>query len=132
MSSTKSPPGRGTPTDKDVQIEILFCGICHSDVHQVLNEWKNTLYPCVPGHEIVGRVTAVGSDVRKIHVDEIVGVGCMVDSCHRCKNCLDGLEQYCEEGFLATYNGNARNPSDANQTYGGYSQSIVVTIGQSM
>lgn len=117
---------RREPAADEVVVDILYCGICHTDVHQVQNEWKNTLYPCVPGHEIVGRVTAVGSDVSRIHVDEIVGVGSMIDSCGRCKNCREGFEQYCEAGFLATCNGNARHPTEMNQTYGGYSQSIVV------
>jgi len=110
----------------DVAIEILFCGVCHSDVHQVHNDWKNTIYPCMPGHEIVGRVTAVGGDVTKYKVSDTVGVGCMVDSCHRCKSCREGLQQYCEEGFIATYNGNQRTPTEENRTYGGYSDSIVV------
>jgi alcohol dehydrogenase (NADP+) len=117
---------RREPAANDVAIQILFCGVCHSDVHQVKNEWKNTVYPCMPGHEIVGRVTAAGSGVTRYKAGDLVGVGCMVDSCHHCKSCLEGLEQYCENGFLATYNGNSRNPTEENLTYGGYSESIVV------
>ena len=119
---------RREPASNDVSIEILFCGVCHSDVHQVKNEWKNTVYPCMPGHEIVGKVTAVGSAVKKFKVGDRVGVGCMVDSCHTCTSCKEGLEQYCEseKGFLATYNGNMRKPEKENLTFGGYSEAIVV------
>ena len=109
----------------DVQIEILFCGVCHSDIHQARNEWKNTIYPCVPGHEIVGRVTAVGNDVTKFKVGDLAGVGCLVDSCQDCASCADGLEQYCEKGMVLTYNGKDKESGDI--TYGGYSTSIVVT-----
>ena len=83
----------------DVQMEILFCGICHSDLHTARNEWKQTVYPCVPGHEIVGRVTQVGKDVKKFKVGDIAAVGCMVDSCGTCSSCKDSLEQYCEKGI---------------------------------
>ncbi|MEO7455333.1 MAG: NAD(P)-dependent alcohol dehydrogenase [Gemmatimonadaceae bacterium] len=117
---------RREPGASDVVIDVMFCGVCHSDVHQVKNEWKNTVYPCMPGHEIVGRVTAVGASVKKFGAGDLVGVGCMVDSCRECRSCKEGLEQYCERGFLATYNGNARNPSEENLTFGGYSESIVV------
>lgn len=117
---------RREPAANDVAIDILYCGVCHSDVHQVKNEWKNTVYPCMPGHEIVGRVTATGNDVTKFAPGDVVGVGCMVDSCHECASCREGLEQYCEQGFLATYNGNMRNPSKDNLTFGGYSERIVV------
>jgi uncharacterized zinc-type alcohol dehydrogenase-like protein len=121
MEITRRSPGRN-----DVAIDILFCGVCHSDVHQAKNEWKNTVYPCMPGHEIVGRVTFVGAGVTRHKVGDLVGVGCMVDSCGECRSCQEGLEQYCERGFLATYNGNMRNPSEINLTYGGYSERIVV------
>ena len=107
----------------DVQIEILFCGVCHSDLHTARNEWKNTLYPSVPGHEIVGRVTAVGAQVKHFKVGDLAGVGCMVDSCGHCPSCHEGEEQYCESGFTGTYNGPVFGGEN---TYGGYSQSIVV------
>ncbi|HEY4296334.1 MAG TPA: NAD(P)-dependent alcohol dehydrogenase, partial [Paraburkholderia sp.] len=108
----------------DVQMEVLFCGVCHSDLHQARNEWKNTVFPVVPGHEIVGRVTAVGSDVTKHKVGDLVGVGCLVDSCRTCTSCEEGLEQYCENGFVGTYNGVDR--VDGQITYGGYSTQLVV------
>jgi len=108
----------------DVQIDILYCGVCHSDLHQVRNEWGNTLYPSVPGHEIVGRVTAVGDHVGTFKVGDVAAVGCMVDSCDHCASCDEGLEQYCENGFIATYNGD--NSGTGDNTYGGYSDSIVV------
>ncbi|MGQ0527224.1 MAG: NAD(P)-dependent alcohol dehydrogenase [Alphaproteobacteria bacterium] len=109
----------------DVLIEIMFCGVCHSDVHQVRNEWKNTVYPCMPGHEIVGRVKKVGDKVKKYAVGDVVGVGCMVDSCHQCPSCGEKLENYCENGATGTYNGNMRYPSEENLTFGGYSNVIV-------
>ncbi|MHA7970187.1 NAD(P)-dependent alcohol dehydrogenase [Rhizobium sp. CAU 1783] len=108
----------------DVQITIAYCGVCHSDLHTVRAEWAGTLYPCVPGHEIVGQVTAVGSAVTGFKVGETVGVGCMVDSCQSCYACDDGLEQYCEHGFTGTYNG--ATPDAPGHTLGGYSQSITV------
>ena len=108
----------------DVQIDILYCGVCHSDLHQVRGEWGNTIYPCVPGHEIVGRVTAVGDHVGKFKVGDIAAVGCMVDSCDHCASCDEGLEQYCENGFTGTYNGD--NSGTGTNTYGGYSEAIVV------
>ena len=114
---------RRSPGADDVQIEILYCGVCHSDLHTARNEWKNTLYPSVPGHEIVGRVTAVGNQVRKFKVGDLAGVGCMVDSCGHCASCGDGEEQYCESGFTGTYNGPVFGGEN---THGGYSQSIVV------
>ncbi len=119
---------RAAPAANEVSIAILFCGVCHSDVHQAKNEWKNTLYPCMPGHEIIGRVTAVGASVTRHAVGDTVGVGCMVDSCHACPSCTEGLEQYCssKEGFLGTYNSYQRAPSAAQHTYGGYSEAIVV------
>ncbi len=89
----------------DVQIDIAYCGVCHSDLHTARNEWKNTLYPSVPGHEIVGRVVAVGTQVIKFQVGDLVGVCCMVDSCGHCPPCHEGEEQYCDNGFTGTYNG---------------------------
>ncbi len=117
---------RREPQAKDVAIEILYCGVCHSDLHQANNDWSNTIYPCVPGHEIVGRVTALGSEVSKFKVGETVAVGCMVDSCGVCKSCRENLEQYCEgpNGATLTYNG-PMNP-DGTNTFGGYSDRIVV------
>ena len=117
---------RADPKPNEVEIHILFCGVCHSDVHQVKNDWKNTLYPCMPGHEIVGRVRRVGSSVTRHKEGDLVGVGCMVDSCHTCSACNAGLEQYCEVGATATYNGNLREPKPDANTFGGYSESIVV------
>jgi alcohol dehydrogenase (NADP+) len=117
---------RRDPTDTDVQIEILFCGICHSDLHQVRNEWSGvmpTVYPCVPGHEIVGRVTKVGSGVKKFKVGDIAAVGCMVDSDGTCPACKEGLEQFCPNMTL-TYNFPDKHTGGV--TYGGYSDSIVV------
>jgi uncharacterized zinc-type alcohol dehydrogenase-like protein len=110
----------------DVRIEILYCGVCHSDLHTARNEWRNTVYPNVPGHEIVGRVVEVGADVSKFKVGEMAGVGCMVDSCRTCPSCAEGLEQYCEgpDGFIGTYNGPDKQSGGV--TYGGYSTSIVV------
>src|SRR6201989_1151956 len=117
---------RRDPTDTDVQIEILFCGICHSDLHQARNEWSSvmpTVYPCVPGHEIVGRVTKVGSAVKKFKVGDIAAVGCMVDSARTCRQCNAGLEQFCNN-FTLTYNFPDKHTGGV--TYGGYSDSIVV------
>ncbi|HUG13166.1 MAG TPA: NAD(P)-dependent alcohol dehydrogenase [Opitutaceae bacterium] len=114
---------RATPTD--VEIKILFCGVCHSDLHFARNEWNFTVYPAVPGHEIVGKVTAVGSGVKKYIVGDTVGVGCLVDSCRTCANCRDGLEQYCDNGMIMTYG--STDPQLGGPTFGGYSQSIVVT-----
>ncbi|MDB6126633.1 MAG: hydroxyacid dehydrogenase [Verrucomicrobia bacterium] len=116
---------RREPGAKDVQIQILFCGVCHSDLHIARNEWGMTSYPCVPGHEIVGRVTKVGRDVAKVKVGDFAGVGCLVDSCRRCSSCQKGLEQYCENGFTLTYN--SPDAQLGGMTFGGYSQSIVVT-----
>ena len=115
---------RRPPGARDVQIDIAYCGVCHSDLHQARSEWAGTLYPCVPGHEIVGRVTAVGEAVSRYAVGDLVGVGCMVDSCQQCEACADGLEQYCENGFVGTYNGPTRDAPG--HTLGGYSQRIVV------
>ena len=109
----------------DVRIEILYCGVCHSDLHTARGEWAGTVYPNVPGHEIVGRVTEVGSEVTKFKVGTLAGVGCMVDSCRACPSCREGLEQYCEgSGFVGTYN--APDKHTGGVTYGGYSKSIVV------
>ena len=115
---------RRAPGAHDVQIDIAYCGVCHSDLHTVRSEWGGTLYPCVPGHEIVGHVTAVGSDVSGFKVGDTVGVGCLVDSCQRCHACDEGLEQYCENGFTGTYN--SATPDAPGHTLGGYSQRIVV------
>ncbi len=114
---------RRTPGAEDVQIDILYCGVCHSDLHTARNEWKNTLYPCVPGHEIVGRVVAVGDRVKNFKVGDLAGVGCMVDCCGHCHSCGEGEEQYCDHGFTGTYNGPVFGGEN---TFGGYSQSIVV------
>jgi len=125
LASTKI--ARRDPTDLDVQIEILFCGICHSDLHQVRNEWNDvmpTVYPCVPGHEIVGRVTKVGSAVTKFRPGDLAAVGCMVDSDGTCDECKAGLEQFCHN-FTLTYNFPDKHLGGV--TYGGYSDSIVVT-----
>src|SRR5262245_19619625 len=94
---------RREPPPRDVAIEILYCGVCHSDLHQARNEWHNTIYPCVPGHEIVGRVKRVGAEVRKFKAGDMVAVGCMVDSCRACANCKRGLENYCEKLCTFTY-----------------------------
>lgn len=115
---------RRDPKPHDVQIEIKYCGVCHSDLHTARNEWHGTVYPCVPGHEIVGIVTAVGSQVTKYKEGDTVGVGCLVDSCRECNNCKEGLEQFCTNGMVGTYNGQERDGSG--NTYGGYSKSIVV------
>jgi uncharacterized zinc-type alcohol dehydrogenase-like protein len=110
----------------DVEIAIAYCGVCHSDLHQVRSEWDGTLYPCVPGHEIVGHVTAVGGEVTAFKVGETVGVGCMVDSCQNCASCEEGLEQYCTGGgFVGTYNGATADAPG--HTLGGYSEKIVVS-----
>lgn len=115
---------RRAPQPHDVQIEILYCGVCHSDLHTARNEWGGTLYPCVPGHEIVGKVTAVGSHVTKFKTGDTAGVGCLVDSCRECDNCKQGLEQYCSNGMVGTYNGQQKDGSG--YTFGGYSKSITV------
>lgn len=115
---------RRTPTPHDVEIEIAYCGVCHSDLHTAKNEWHNTIYPCVPGHEIVGKIVRVGSHVTKFKVGDLAGVGCMVDSCRECEHCKEGLEQYCEVGNIGTYN--SPDKYLKTQTYGGYSESIVV------
>jgi len=108
----------------DVAIDILYCGVCHSDLHQARDEWSGTVYPCVPGHEIVGRVTAVGAAVTRFKPGDPVAVGCMVDSCRTCASCQRGLEQYCESGAILTYNGPDKH--SGGHTFGGYSEAIVV------
>ncbi|WP_193073884.1 NAD(P)-dependent alcohol dehydrogenase [Pseudomonas sp. FME51] len=115
---------RRAPAPQDVQIDILYCGVCHSDLHTARNEWGNTLFPSVPGHEIVGRVAAIGSAVDKFQVGDLVGVGCMIDSCQHCPSCAEGLEQFCDNGFTGTYNGSAFGGQE--NTYGGYANNIVV------
>ena len=115
---------RREPGQLDVAFDILHCGVCHSDLHTVRGEWGATTYPSVPGHEIVGRVTAVGSLVSKFKVGDLVGVGCKVDSCQHCKPCADGIEQYCENGFTGTYGGPEQGTGAT--TYGGYSSTMVV------
>jgi alcohol dehydrogenase (NADP+) len=118
---------RREPRAADVQIDILYCGVCHSDLHQVRDEWKDvmpTVYPCVPGHEIVGRVARVGGGVKKVKVGDLVAVGCMVDSCRECSSCKAGEEQYCLA--FATYTYNAPDKISGGVTYGGYSDTIVV------
>jgi uncharacterized zinc-type alcohol dehydrogenase-like protein len=117
------PISRREPGAHDVQIEILYCGVCHSDIHQARNEWGNSIYPMVPGHEIVGRVSAVGDHVKNFKVGDLAGVGCLVDSCHSCPQCEAGDEQFCEKGSTGTYNAMDKN---GELTYGGYSKQIVV------
>ena len=109
--------------EHDVQIEILYCGVCHSDLHTARNEWQNTTYPCVPGHEIVGRVVKVGAQVKKIKEGDTAGVGCMVDSCRTCANCEEDLEQFCDN---VTFTYNSPDKHVGGMTFGGYSDSIVV------
>jgi len=125
-TSPLAPHGieRREPTADDVAIEILYCGVCHSDLHQVRNEWHNTIYPVVPGHEIVGRVTKIGQNVTKFQPGDLAAVGCMVDSCGVCASCRRGLEQYCEKTPILTYNGPDKYSGGV--TYGGYSERIVV------
>ena len=114
---------RRAPGPHDVQIDIAYCGVCHSDLHTARNEWHNTLYPSVPGHEIVGTVSAVGDAVSGFKIGDTVGVGCMVDSCQHCAACAEGDEQYCDNGFTGTYNGPMFGGEN---THGGYSDKIVV------
>lgn len=115
---------RAVGTD-DVKIDISFCGVCHSDIHTVKNDWKGSTYPVVPGHEIIGRVTEIGNGVSTYKEGDLVGVGCLVDSCHTCPSCEQDLEQFCEKGATWTYNSPDKN-LEGKQTYGGYSNSIVV------
>ncbi|WP_027381385.1 NAD(P)-dependent alcohol dehydrogenase [Chryseobacterium daeguense] len=112
-------------TATDVEIEILYCGVCHSDLHTARNDWGGTMYPAVPGHEIVGRITKTGSDVTKFKVGDLAAVGCLVDSCGHCESCKQDLEQYCLNGFTGTYNG--KDQHLGGHTFGGYSQKVVVT-----
>ena len=107
----------------DVQIEIAFCGVCHSDLHQIKNEWFPGIFPMVPGHEIVGKISAVGADAKRFKINDLAGVGCLVDSCRTCENCKDGLEQYCLNTNTGTYNSMGK---DGRPTYGGYANNIVV------
>ncbi|MBF0483117.1 MAG: NAD(P)-dependent alcohol dehydrogenase [Candidatus Omnitrophica bacterium] len=116
---------RREPRANDVVIEILYCGVCHSDLHQARNDWGGSIYPLVPGHEIIGRVITVGKEVKRFKIGDNVGVGCMVDSCQHCDACEQGLEQYCEE--TPTYTYNSTDPHDKMLTYGGYSEKIVVS-----
>lgn len=116
---------RRDPRANDVVIEIFYCGVCHSDLHQARNDWNNSIYPMVPGHEIIGRVIAVGKEVKRFKIGDQVGVGCMVDSCQHCEACEQGLEQYCEEFPTFTYNAVDRH--DQMPTLGGYSEKIVVS-----
>jgi uncharacterized zinc-type alcohol dehydrogenase-like protein len=115
---------RRKPRAHDVEIEILYCGVCHSDLHTARNEWHSTIYPCVPGHEIVGKIVSVGKHVTKFEVGDLAAVGCLVDSCRECDYCKEDLEQYCENGNTGTYN--SPDKYLGTQTYGGYSESIVV------
>src|SRR5438874_6664027 len=127
--SANSPLGpfsiqRRDPLPSDVVIDILYCGVCHSDLHQARNEWNNSIYPVVPGHEIVGRVTKVGRNVKSFQEGDLAAVGCLVDSDRTCPSCRRGLEQYCEQFPTFTYNGADKHLGG--MTYGGYSESIVV------
>jgi alcohol dehydrogenase (NADP+) len=115
---------RREATAKDIEIEILYCGVCHSDLHTARNDWGGTIYPAVPGHEIVGRVIKVGSEVTKLKVGDLAGVGCLVDSCRLCDSCKQDLEQYCLTGSTGTYNGHDKHLGG--HTFGGYSEKVVV------
>ncbi len=115
---------RRDPGPHDVQFDILYCGVCHSDLHQIRDEWGGAIFPMVPGHEIVGKITRVGSAVKKFKVGDLAGVGCMVDSCRKCEYCEQGLQQYCSNGMSLTYNGLEQDKKTV--TYGGYSKMIVV------
>ncbi|WP_367752391.1 NAD(P)-dependent alcohol dehydrogenase [Flavobacterium sp. WC2430] len=115
---------RRAVSEKDIEIEILYCGVCHSDLHTARNDWGGTLYPAVPGHEIVGRITKVGSEVTKLKVGDLAGVGCLVGSCSTCDSCKNDLEQYCSNGWVGTYNG--PDKLLGGHTFGGYSEKVVV------
>ena len=115
---------RREATAKDIEIEILYCGVCHSDLHTARNDWGGTMYPAVPGHEIVGKITKVGSEVTKLKVGDLAAVGCLVDSCRECDSCRHDLEQYCLTGFTGTYNGHDHHLGG--HTFGGYSEKVVV------
>ncbi|MEH6681353.1 MAG: NAD(P)-dependent alcohol dehydrogenase [Sediminicola sp.] len=110
--------------NKDIKIEITYCGVCHSDIHTVRNDWKGSVYPVIPGHEIIGRIVDTGADVKSFKKGDLVGVGCMVDSCQTCASCKDDMEQFCEKGATFTYN--SPDVHLGGQTYGGYSTSVVV------
>lgn len=111
-------------TEKDIEIDILYCGVCHSDLHTARNDWGGTMYPSVPGHEIVGKITKVGSGVTKFKVGDLAGVGCLVGSCNTCDSCKKDLEQYCSNGWVGTYNGADKHLGG--HTFGGYSEKIIV------
>ncbi len=115
---------RRVTTATDIEIEILYCGVCHSDLHTARNDWGNTVYPAIPGHEIIGKVTKIGKDVTKLKVGDFAGVGCLVGSCGTCDSCKQDLEQYCLNGWTGTYNGHDKHLGGT--TYGGYSQKVVV------
>ena len=115
---------RRETTAKDIEIEILYCGVCHSDLHTARNDWGGTMYPAVPGHEIVGKITKVGSEVTKLKVGDLAAVGCLVDSCRECDSCKHDLEQYCLTGMVGTYNGPDKHLGG--HTFGGYSEKVVV------
>lgn len=117
---------RREPRPNDVAFDVTYCGVCHSDIHQARDEWQNTVWPCMPGHEVVGTVTAVGADVTRFQIGDSVAVGCLVDSCGACEACRAGEEQYCEgpHGALATYNGPMKNP-DGSNTFGGYATTMI-------
>lgn len=114
---------RRSPGADDIEIEILYCGVCHSDIHQARNEWGNSIYPMVPGHEIVGRVISIGTNVAGFKIGDLAGVGCLVDSCRKCEYCIEGDEQFCKNGMVGTYNSMDKS---GQPTYGGYSTHIVV------
>jgi uncharacterized zinc-type alcohol dehydrogenase-like protein len=116
--------GRRSAMSHDVEIEILYCGVCHSDLHQARNDWRGTTYPCVPGHEIVGKVTSVGTHVTKFKVGDLAAIGCMVDSCRECEQCKNDLEQFCDASPTYTYNSPDKHLGG--QTFGGYSENIIV------
>ena len=117
---------RNLPNTEEVMIEVLYCGVCHSDIHQVNNDWDNTRYPCVPGHEVIGRIVKTGDNVKKFKVGQVVGVGCMIDSCQTCQPCENDQEQFCQgpHGPTMTYNGYFRDSASDFNTYGGYSTHI--------
>ena len=115
---------RREASPKDIEIEILFCGVCHSDLHTARNDWGGTIYPAVPGHEIVGKVTKIGTEVTKLKVGDLAAVGCLVDSCRECDSCKHDLEQYCLNGMIGTYNGPDKHLGG--HTFGGYSEKVVV------
>lgn len=123
-SLDQMPIVRRQLTATDIEIDIMFCGVCHSDLHAAKNDWGGTVYPVVPGHEIVGRITKVGSGVSRFKVGDMAGVGCLVDSCSTCASCKEDLEQYCLTGFTGTYNG--KDKHSGGRTFGGYSEKIVV------